>query len=69
MRRLLVTVNVPSLPILVTLMKDELSSSEPSILTRAIRRNIPEDVILHRHLEFRKIEKVKRFGDSERGFD
>jgi hypothetical protein len=48
--RVLVTDNVVSIsPILVTRVMEAIHSSDTSVLTRATRRNIPEDGILYSH--------------------
>jgi hypothetical protein len=58
MLRLLVSANViSSLPILVTLMMEAIPSSESSVFSRATRRNIPENDILHVH----RLQNVKSY--------
>jgi hypothetical protein len=46
-RRLLLKANVPSSPILATLMMEAVRSYDTSDFTRATRRNMPEDGILY----------------------
>jgi hypothetical protein len=56
---LVTAIVVSSSPIIATLMKEALCSSETSVLTRATRRSISEDTILHVCLMFVHIAKNK----------
>jgi hypothetical protein len=69
LRRLLFTVNiVPSSP--ATLMMEAIRPSETPVLTRATRRNIPEDGIVHsrrrEHLKTYTIRKMPGICDRLR---
>jgi hypothetical protein len=53
---------VPSSPIFVTLMKEAPGSYETSVLTRAARRNNPEDTILQGYFSFPSSPKGRFLG-------
>jgi hypothetical protein len=54
---------VPSSPIFVTLMKEAPDSSETSVLTRATRRNNPEDTILHYDMSHKIMHLSLKLGE------
>jgi hypothetical protein len=58
MLQLLVIANaVPSSSIFVAFIMEAISSSETSVLTRATRRNVPEDGIFYIH----RLENLKSY--------
>jgi hypothetical protein len=61
MFRFLVTIQVSSSPIFVTLMMETIPSFETSDLTRTTQRNTPEDAILHSHRPENLKLVMKRF--------
>jgi hypothetical protein len=58
---LLVTANIPSLPVLITMMIEAICSSEMLVLARVTQRTIPEDGIPQGHHH----ENLKSYEESE----
>jgi hypothetical protein len=61
LRLLVTTYVVRSSPILVTMMMEAIRSFETSVLTKATRRDIPEDAILHSH----RCENLKSYIEGD----